>query len=189
MKKYFIILLFLFVPLYGCVPAVFLVGATAGGAVIYDRRNLEATLHDKHITQTIVNLISDDAELHNKVHINIATFHSVVLLVGQAPSPELRDRVYQLASEVKGIRRVYNEITIEQPISFGQRTNDEWINTKVKTSMLAQKGLKSSQIKVITENRVVYLMGIVSHQQADLATEVARRVSDVQKVVRVFEYK
>ena len=70
-----------------------------------------------------------------------------------------------------------------------QRNNDAWLTTKTKTAMLAAKGLHSAQIKVVTENSVVYLMGLVNHQQANLATSVARRVSGVRKVIRVFQYE
>ena len=82
--------------------------------------------------------------------------------------------------------RVYNEITIRKPISLWQRSQDAWITTKVKTEMLAKKDLHSTQIKVVTENSVVYLMGMLTPQQAELATDVARRIDGVREVVKEF---
>jgi osmotically-inducible protein OsmY len=88
---------------------------------------------------------------------------------------------------VKNVSRVYNEITVEAPTSSWQRSHDAWITTKIKTEMLAKPGLHSTQIKVITENDVVYLMGVLSERQATIAINVARQVDGVIKVVKVFE--
>ena len=84
--------------------------------------------------------------------------------------------------------RVYNEITVGPATTRWQRTKDAWITTKVKSELLAKPGLHSTEIKVVTENGVVYMMGKLSHRQADMATDVERKVDGVRTVVKVFEY-
>jgi len=175
--------------LSGCLPAAALVvGATAGGAIVYDKRPAKVMVRDREISDQAQEAINEDSILRGRAHIAIATFNYVVLMVGQAETPELRDRAYNLVSRVKYVRRVYNEVSIGKPTPTGKRASDTWITTKVKSAMLTKSGLSSSQIKVVTENGVVYLMGLVSPQQAALAVEAARRVNGVTKVVKVFQY-
>ncbi len=190
MKK-LIILLIMTIPLIGCVAAVpiaLVAGATAGGAVIYDKRSFNTMSEDQNARSYAQRWLNSDPVLKGHSHISVAVFNNIALLVGQAQTPEIRARAYQIISRVKNIKRIYNEITIEGPTSTLQRTSDSWITTKVRTAMLTKSGLRSTNLKVITENGVVYLMGAVTRKQAALATDVARRVSGVTKVVKVFEY-
>jgi osmotically-inducible protein OsmY len=113
----------------------------------------------------------------------------VVLLTGEANTPEIRQQAEEAAHTVADITQVYNQLTIQGPSSSLSRTSDSWITTKIKTQMLATKGLQSGTIKVVTENGAVYLMGIVSRDQADTSVNIARQVSGVQKVVKIFQYK
>lgn len=176
--------------LQGC---IFVVGAAAGAAgvaVVYDHRKLEQIMDDQKITNAIVDKIRADQELYTeKTHIDVTTFNHVVLLTGQTPTPALRQKVDAIAHSVQGVNRIYNEVIIKGPSSTLTRTSDSWITTKIKTQMLATKGLKSGTIKVVTENGSVYLMGIVTHDQADMAVEIARQVSGVQRVVKIFQYR
>jgi len=110
-------------------------------------------------------------------------------MVGQVETSELREYAYQLIDKnIKGLRRLTNEVTVAGSSSLIQRSNDAWITTKVKAAMLTKKSLHSTEIKVVTESSVVYLLGLVSRRQAVLATEAARCVPGVLKVVKVFEY-
>lgn len=188
MFKKALILLALLMPLSGCIPIALVVGATAGGAVLYNQRSLKTQLQDRDAAQRAQDYINEDPELKNRSHISVAVYNHVALMVGQAQTPTLRDRAYQLVQREKNISRIYNEVQIAGATSLLQRSNDGWITTKVKTAMVAERGLKSSDIKIVTENGVVYLMGLVSQQQAKLATNVARRVAGVRKVVKVFQY-
>ncbi|MCH9770299.1 MAG: BON domain-containing protein [Gammaproteobacteria bacterium] len=187
MKKLAIALL-LCLALNGCIPVAFVVGAGAAGAVLYDKRNLKQIVHDKHIAHAAQSSIEADPELRTRTHILVSGYNRVLLLVGEAETPELRQRALQRVMLVPGVKRIYNEVTITNPVTTHQQNHDAWITTKVKTEMLVRRGLHSSQIKIVTEKNVVYLMGKVSHQQAALATDVARRVSGVRQVVQVFEY-
>ena len=188
MLKKIILVFILASSLSGCIPAAFIAGATAGGALIYDHRNIKTIMADRNITYKAAKLIATDPALSDNTHISVATLNGIVLIVGQAPTDALREQAQNLVEQVPNIRRIYNRVSIESPTSVLTRSSDTWITTKVKTKMLAEKGLHSSQIKVVTENGVVYLMGLVSRPQSDLAANVARRVSGVQKVVKLFEY-
>jgi osmotically-inducible protein OsmY len=188
LKRLCIIACFSTVVLTGCVPVVVVAGATAGSAIIYDNRSFKQMNIDSHLTSEAKIQLDSNTTLKNNAHINVAVYNSVLLLTGEAPTPELRDEAYNLISAIPGIKHIYNEITVEPPISGKQKVKDSWITTKVKSAMLAKSGLRSSNIRVSTENGVVFLMGDVSHNQADLAADVARRISGVKQVVKVFEY-
>lgn len=189
MKK-IILILFTISTLFlsGCLPAVFVAGATAGGVVVQDRRSFQTILQDKKITCQSLMRLNSDKRLKDQSHISVTTFNRIVLLVGEANTPEIRACAYELVKAVPNIRRINNEITVGQSLSTAECSADAWITTKVKTAMIREKGLRSTQIKVLTEDAVVYLMGLVKHAQAELAIEVARTVKGVQKVVTLFEY-
>jgi osmotically-inducible protein OsmY len=173
--------------LSSCVPAALVVGATAGGSVIYDKRSMSTMIQDRDATQGAANLLSASPDLKQGTHISVAAFHHILLLVGQTSTEEQRDTANRLVSGLKYISRVYNQIQVRKPISLEQRTKDTWITTKIKTEMLAKPGLHSTEIKVVTEDGTVYLMGILTPQQAEMATDLARRVDGVREVVKVFE--
>lgn len=170
---------------------IFVAGAAAGAAaiaIVYDHRTIENTLEDAKLTNKIVAKIRHKPALSQDSHIEVTVFNRVVLLTGETPNAEWRTQAEQIANSVPGITRVYNQITIEGPTSSLTRTSDAWITTKVKSEMLATQDLKSGSIKVVTENGTVFLMGIVSQEQANIAVDIARQVSGVQKVVKIFQY-
>ena len=173
--------------LSSCIPAALVVGATAGGAVVYDKRSMKTMVQDRDAAQGATNYIAASPELQKDTHISVAVFHHIMLLVGQTSTDEQRQTAYNLASRIKYIKRIYNEITVRKPIALSQRTKDAWITTKIKTEMLAKPGLHSTGIKVVTEDGVVYLMGILTPEQVELAVNVARQVDGVREVVKVFE--
>ena len=110
------------------------------------------------------------------------------LLAGQVPSEEARQLAGQAASRVQNVKRVHNELTVGPNTELLVRTSDSGITTKIKTKLLTHKEAKSGKVKVITENGVVYLMGVVTRSQADLASVLAQQTGGVQRVVRLFEY-
>lgn len=169
----------------GCIPAAFVAGATAGGAIIYDNRSVKTMAQDRETT--IKSQYRIDQQLQG-THISVATFNHIALLVGQAQNQDQIQTANNIVNAMPSIKRIYNEITIEPVTSTMQRSKDTWITTKTKTAMLAEKGLQSSQIKVVTENNTVYLMGLVTRTQGNLAAEVVSKVRGVQKVVKLFEY-
>lgn len=177
--------------LEACVPAAFVAGAagaTVGGLVIYDQRSTKTMLDDQDIAYRAQARLSQNPELKDTSRLSVMTFNHAVLIVGQAPSSYLKNLAENLVRSVPKVNRVYNEITVEKPASAIAGTNDTWLTTKVKSALLAEKGLNSAQIKILTENGVVYMMGLVTRNQADLATDCVQKVAGVQKIVKLFEY-
>ncbi|MEM9620220.1 MAG: BON domain-containing protein [Pseudomonadota bacterium] len=121
-------------------------------------------------------------------HIVVVAYNGVILLAGQVPSDELKQNASGITQTMRRVKRVHNELTVGGPISFFARSNDAWLTSKVKSRLIAAKGVKGTKIKVVTENGVVYLMGLVNRSQADLAVQSAAQVYGVQKIVKVFEY-
>lgn len=174
--------------LQGC---IFVAGAAAGAAaiaVVYDHRTIQNTLEDTELANKIADKIRVVPDLRTQSHIEVTVFHHIVLLSGETPNAAWKQQAEEIATSVPGVTRVYNQISIQGPTSSLTRTSDSWITTKIKGQMLATEDLKSSSIKVVTENGVVFLMGIVKQQQADVAVDIARQVSGVQKVVKIFQY-
>jgi len=187
MKK-LIAIITLALSLQGC---FFIAGAAAGAAavaVVYDHRKLEQIMMDRKITNTAVDKINAIPELRDSAHINITTFNKVVLITGEATTPELRQQAEDAIHSVADVGQVYDEVAVKGPTSSLTRASDSWITTKIKTQMLATKDLKSGTIKVISENGTVYLMGLVTRDQADTTVNIARQVAGVQKVVKIFQY-
>jgi osmotically-inducible protein OsmY len=166
----------------------FVAGAALGGAIVYDRRDFQTMVDDQEISQQANNKMHTDNELYQNAHIVVTSFNRSVLIVGQAPTETLRAKVQQIVAALPNVKRIYNEVTISGPTSAAVRSSDSWITTKVKSQMLVEPKLRSGQIKVLTENGVVYLIGVVRHSQADVAIDIARQVSGVQRVVKIFEY-
>lgn len=182
-------LISLLLSLEACVPAVFVAGAATSGAVLYDSRNMQTIIEDRDITSKVHAELRTDKAIKHETNLTSVTFNRAVLVIGQAPNRELRERAISLVRRVPGIKRVYNEITVEEPIPLKERSKDVWLTTKVKTALIAEKGLRYAQIKIVTENGIVYLLGIVSKEQANLSADVAKQILGVRKVVKVFEYK
>jgi osmotically-inducible protein OsmY len=172
---------------YGCAPAIVAGGATAV-VVSQDRRTVGAQLDDENIEIKVANMLRADPELKDQAHINIVCYNGAALLTGEAPTTALRDRVLSLVRAVPGVRRTVNEIRVAPPSESTSRNRDTFLTAKTKTRLLSTPDLGSSHIKVVTEGGSVYLMGLVSKAQGELATEAARDVDGVQRVVKLFEY-
>ncbi|MEH6358227.1 MAG: BON domain-containing protein [Pseudomonadales bacterium] len=146
-------------------------------------------LIDDEIIETYVgaNLLKADPG-YQSAHLRAVSFNGIVLLVGQVKSEQLLTEAATIASQVRNVKRVHNELTVSGPISIPARTNDQWLKTKIKSSMLATKGINPLEVKVVVENGIIYLMGLVGKPQADLAVRISRQTYGVQKIVKVFEY-
>ncbi|PTT93815.1 phospholipid-binding protein, partial [Pseudomonas sp. HMWF005] len=116
------------------------------------------------------------------------SFNGVVLLAGQTPREDLKAKAEQAAANVQRVKKVHNELQVIAPSSFLARQNDAWLTTKIKTQMLTDASIPGSRIKVVTENGIVYLLGLLTKQEAQQATNLVQSVSGVQKIVKLFEY-
>lgn len=152
-------------------------------------RTIGSKIDDSLIeTKAAVNIAKAHPDLDKASRIVVASYNGVVLLAGQTPREELKQIAEQTASNVQRVKRVHNELQITQPSSALARSNDSWLTTKIKTQMLADQNVPGSRIKVITENGIVYLLGLVTRQEGNRATSVVQGVSGVQRIVKLFEY-
>ena len=166
-------------------------GAATGAAVIHDRRSAGTVIDDKGLSWKISDAIFRDKELSNPSHINVTVYNGAILLTGEAPTEDLKIRANAVTARQAESNKIYNELVIASPTSFTSRTNDAYITAKVKTVLLEIDNIPSfdpTRVKVTTENSVVFLMGLVTDQEASAVTEKVRNVSGVKKVVRLFEY-
>ena len=184
MRIYLILGLLISSLLTSCIAMVI---AGAAGMVVYDKRHLSVIESDTRIFHVIHTALVIDSRFANS-RIEVVSFNQVVLLVGQVPVASLRLTAEKIAQNTSAVRRVYNELTVGNPLNFSTSTKDALVTAQVRSQMLNQKGLESGSIRIVTEAGIVYLMGIVTHEQANLAVYVARQVKDVQKVVKVFQY-
>lgn len=180
-----------FTLLSGCVAAV-ATGAVAatGAAVAYDRRSVGTVIDDQGIEFKVRHAINtyEPLNLQKNTHLVVISYNNAVLLVGQVPDETISTKIQELAEDTEQVRKVYNQLEIMPPTSFSQRSKDSLITTKIKSTSLFGREIDPLRTKVITENNVVYLMGIVSHEEAEKLSEAARKVSGVERVVRVFDY-
>ncbi|MDH0646697.1 BON domain-containing protein [Pseudomonas sp. GD03867] len=152
-------------------------------------RTIGSKIDDSLIeTKVSVNIAKANPELDKGSHIVVSSYNGVVLLAGQTPRADLKSLAEQTAGQVQRVKKVHNELQVMQPSSILARNNDAWLTTKIKTQMLTDESVPSSRIKVITENGIVYLLGLVRQQEANAATNVVQGVSGVQKIVKLFEY-
>ena len=152
------------------------------------KRTLGTTLDDEIIeTKALVNIRKSSKQFAG-ANVSVTSFNGVILLTGQVPTQEVRQTAGEVVQKVRGVRRVHNELQIAGVTSGIIRSNDLWLTAKVKTMMVARKSVDANRIKVVTENGVVYLMGLVSNAEAEAAVNVARNVAGVQRIVKIFEY-
>jgi osmotically-inducible protein OsmY len=171
--------------LSGCV-GVMVGGAMMGAVATADRRTLGAQTEDKTITVKaelkVPKIAGPDA------HVNIASFNRKVLLTGEVRDEAAKATVEREVKAIDGVQAVSNELEISGPSSYTARSSDALITTKVKASLVDMKTISASSFKVVTERGTVFMMGRVTEREGQVAADVARGVSGVQKVVKIFEY-
>ena len=172
--------------LSGCPVVLIAGGGAAAFATIEDRRRTGVQIDDEGIELRAGNRISE--RFSDQVHVNSTSYNQSLLLTGEVPDARTREEIEKIARAVPGVRGVSNELEIAGISSLGARTNDSNLTLKVKASFIDARKFSPVHVKVITENGAVYLLGIVTEAEADNAVELARTVSGVRKVVKIFEY-
>ncbi|MFN4119966.1 BON domain-containing protein [Acidovorax sp.] len=170
--------------LSACAPLI-IGGAVVGGVMAVDRRTTGTQVEDEGIELRAGNRIRE--ALGDRVHVNVTSYNRQVLLTGEAGNAQDRQTVEQIVGSVENVRSVVNDLAIMPNTSLSQRSNDTFITGKVRASLVDAKDISATAFKVVTERNIVYLMGRVSQREANRATDIARGVSGVSKVVRVFE--
>lgn len=183
------IILWILSALAGC--TTILVETTGPQGIQEDpgKRTTGARIEDQSIeTKVIVNIKSQEPALRH-ANFDVISHNGVVLLIGQVQTEQLKERATRIAAEASGkIKRIHNEMEVSGKTGVLARSNDAWISTKVRTQLFADKSVPSGQIRVITENGSVFLMGMVNQQEGDNAAALARNISGVTRVIKVFEY-
>lgn len=168
-----------------CVPLVVGSGFAGGVMVAMDRRTSGAQLEDQGIELRGANRLKE--ALGENARVNVTSYNRQVLLTGEVARTEDIQRAEQIIAKVENVNSVVNDLAVGIPAALTQRSTDLLITSKVKASLIDAKDLQANAFKVVTERNVVYLMGRVTPREANRATEIARGVKDVAKVVRVFE--
>lgn len=170
--------------LHGCAPLL-LSGAVVGTAMVAtDRRTTGTQVEDQGIE---LKGLARANEVAPAGHVNVTSYNRMVLITGEVPSETDRRAVEQVVGRIENVRSVVNELAVMGNSSLTARSNDSVLSGKVKASFVDAHDLQANALKVVTERGTVYLMGRVTEREAARAADVARAVSGVQKVVRVFE--
>lgn len=174
------------VTLQGCVLAV--AGAAAGGGALMatDRRTIGMQTLDREIQvkaySNIANTLPDTA------HVNVTVFNRRVLLTGEVPDQAAKDNAEKIARGTDNAQTIVNELMIGPKSDFSTRANDTYLVSRVKAALVAEKGISANHFKVACERGNIYLMGLVTTNEGSIGADLASRVTDVQSVVKVFEY-
>lgn len=175
------------VGLSGCAAA--LVGATAVGiSAATDTRSVGTQLDDQTIEIRTITALKGEDRLDNS-RVKVVSFNRAVLLLGQVSDSSLRDLATHIVRNVEGVQRVHNELQVAPVISLGQISKDTYITSKIKAKFVTDDMIKATDIKVVTENAEVALMGIVTREVADHAIEITRNTNDVKRVIDAFEIR
>ena len=152
-------------------------------------RSFGTMIDDSSIETAVTVNLNANPEL-KKAHISVVSFNGTVLIVGQVPTQELKNEATRIATSASSsrIKTVHNELEVSGATTFLSRSNDAWLSTKLKTLMLADPTVAGLRTKVVTENGVVYLMGLVTQAEANQTVDLVSNSSGVTKVVRAFEY-
>lgn len=182
---YLIALALSVINLQGCFPVV-ATGAGTGVLMAEDRRTSGTFIEDQGIELKASNRLSD--KFKDTAHINLTSYNRVILMTGEVPTEAAKQEAEQIARGVPNVNNVINELAIAGNSSYTSRSNDTYLTSKVKVRFVDMGKFQANHVKVVTENNVVYLLGMVTRKEADNAAEIARTTSGVQKVVKVFEY-
>lgn len=174
------------VVLQGCIAAT-AVTVAAGASVAADERSVGNLIDDQSIEIKAHNDLVKHESIDNNTNLQVISFNGSVLVVGQAPNTYLRDLAIKTLNEVDGIKQIHNQIRIGNKTSIATRTNDVWLTSKVKAALFADETLAGNKVKVVTENGEVFLMGILNATESDIAVNIARNISGVNRVYKIFE--
>ncbi|WP_210449219.1 BON domain-containing protein [Vibrio crassostreae] len=172
--------------LSGCA-GIFIAGAATTANLVTDTRTTKEIWNDNNIEFEVA-AITNKQPYRGSVRVTASSYRGSVVLMGQATTDAERRAFESQAKEVTGVESIHNQIRVKEPLSVSAISKDSWITTKVKSALLANAELNGIKVKVITEDSEVFLLGLVTREHADIATEVARNISGVKQVIRAFEY-
>ncbi|WP_413701635.1 BON domain-containing protein [Psychromonas sp. KJ10-10] len=172
--------------LQGCAGGLIVVAGTAV-AVASDERTVSTIIEDDRLAVDALNLINELDINKDEIRINLITNNGYLLVIGQANNEQQKQMISDELNTLKNVKEVYNQLRIGPTIGFTQQSKDSWITTKTKSKLTAHEDVNAFQIKVVTENSEVFLIGRVDKKTADAATNISRQISGVKHVNRVFQ--
>lgn len=172
--------------LQACIPLLVGAGVGAGVMVAEDRRTSATLLEDQTIEIRARNRITE--KYAEQVNINVTSFNRFIMLTGQAPTEEIKQDLSVLVLEVPNVRNIQNEIVVGGLSSTTSRASDALLTSRVKARLAQDKNVSANNIKVVSENGTVFLMGLVTRAEADFSAQTAATTGGAQRVVKVFEY-
>ena len=171
--------------LQGCVPVVLAGGAAAGVMSAHDRRSTGVQTDDETTEWKAAQQVPEKFKAF--AHLNFTSYNRRVLITGEVPNEEAKAIIAEQTGKLEGVKEVFNEVNIAGASSLGNRSNDSYITSKLKARLVDSNQLSANHIKVVSENGVAYLMGIVNDREAKVAVAIARTTDGVRKVVNVME--
>jgi osmotically-inducible protein OsmY len=172
------------VSLSACAPLI-VGGAVMTGVMASDRRTTGTLVEDESIEIKVASAVRK--EMGDRIHLNVTSFNRQVLLSGEVRTAADKERAEKLAQSQENVTSVVNDLAVMPVSSLTQRSKDTVITGQVKAAFVDAKDMQVNAIKVVTERGIVYLMGRVTSREAKRATDIARSIGGVTKVVRVFE--
>lgn len=183
--RHLLFILLMSASLQGCFPVV-AAGAGAGALMAQDRRTSGAYIEDEAIENKAFDRIGK--QYKNTVHVNVTSYNRNILISGEVPDEAAKAQVERIVANIQNVGKIHNELAVAALSSLASRSNDSLITSNVKVRFLSDKRFSANNVKVVTENGTVYLMGIVNHTEAQAAAEVASGSKGVSRVVELFEF-
>ena len=173
--------------LQGCAVAT-VVAVTAGATMVADRRSFSKQIDDQSIEFTAHNELAKQKALTKNTNLHVISVNGSVLIIGQAPNSYLRDLAIKSIEDVPNIVVIHNQIRIGSNTAVSTKSNDIWLTSRIKSALLATSAVNAKDIKVVTENSEVFLLGLVTKEEAKAVVEIARNINGVSRVYKAFEY-
>ena len=177
----------LLIGLYSLFAGLVLAGCTNNPE---EKRTPGDIIDDNALEFVIEREIKASDEGFKGAHLVTTVYDGLVLLLGEVPSAALKEKATEVSESLYKVDpdKVYNYLTVGGPISLLARTNDSYISGKVKTRLMTAREVPASKVKVVTQNGVVYLLGKITPNDAELVVSETRKTFGVQKIVKVFDY-
>ncbi|MEO1888694.1 MAG: BON domain-containing protein [Cycloclasticus sp.] len=176
--------------LSGCAAVAVGTAATTGVAIAHDRRSTGTVIDDQTIELKAIRVLYGVDSIRNNTHVNATCYNGVLLLTGEAPTDNLLNDITNRLRKIPKVRKVHNEIALAAPSSLISRSSDSLITSKAKVALFSLnkiQGFDPTRVKIISENGVVYLLGLLKQHEVTPVIETIRRVGGVQRVVKLFE--
>lgn len=181
------LLLMLVSVLNGCAVAT-VAAVTAGATMVADRRTFSKQIDDQTIEFSAHSKLRKEKALNKNTNLQVVSYNGTVLIVGQAPNTYLKELAIKSIQDIDNIVAIHNQIRIGSNSGASTKTTDAWITSRVKSALLANDDVSATDIKVVTENAEVFLLGIVTQTESDVAVDIARNINGVSRVFKAFEF-